>query len=51
MQRFDPYLQLSQGQYHFDTVIAVRRPGHNQIFFHDVEQWRFTDLVVLTATG
>lgn len=42
-------LQLPQGPLHFDTVIAVK-PGRDQICFHDVEQWRLTDQVVLTAT-
>lgn len=42
-------LYLPQGPLHFDSVLAVK-PGYNKISFHDVEQWRLTDQVTLTAT-
>lgn len=41
-------LKIPQGSLHFDSVIAVR-PGHNKPSFDDVELWRLTDHVPLTA--
>ena len=42
-------LHIPEGPFHFDTVIAVT-PGHNQICFDEVEQWRYTDKVILTPS-
>ena len=42
-------LEIPQGPLQFDTVIAVR-PGRKHINFDDVEKWRLTDQIVLTAT-
>ncbi len=41
-------LKIPQGSLHFDSVIAVR-PGHNKSSFDDVELWRLTDPLTLTA--